>query len=79
VVRAWRGQTAEWIWLWVFPFVLTLGLALASTNLGTLARHRHLVVPGLAMLAAPIVIRLWDARPILRELPGTAPRMAAES
>lgn len=49
-----RRAGPEGVVLVIYPLLLVLGLALLSTNLGTLVRHRSIVVPWLALLAAPL-------------------------
>ena len=55
-VPALRRSVPADVVLVVYPFLMVLGLALLSTNLGTLVRHRGIVVPWLALLAAPILV-----------------------
>ncbi len=50
-----RHPTAASVVVVVYPLIMTAGLAAFSTNLGTAIRHRSLLVPWLAILAAPLV------------------------
>jgi 4-amino-4-deoxy-L-arabinose transferase-like glycosyltransferase len=54
-------------WTYFAPLVLTIGglmlvLALAEGNVGTLFRHRAMVIPFAASLASPSLVALWAAR-----------------
>ncbi len=68
LLAAWRERrrrSATWLMLLVYPAAILVGLALLSTNLGTVVRQRSILVPWLAMLAAPLLatvlasVRAW--------------------
>lgn len=62
VATIWRERRR---WTYLSPLVLTIGglmlvLALAEGNVGTLFRHRVMVVPFAAALASPSLVVLWS-------------------
>jgi hypothetical protein len=79
VVALRRKQTPTLVWLWLVPVLMVFGLGIASTNLGTLARHRDLVLPWLAILVAPAVpgVASWAWRSTLGRRSRTAVVAAA--
>jgi hypothetical protein len=65
------GATTIWRerrrWFDLAPLVLVIGglmvvLALAEGNVGTLFRHRAMVIPFAASLASPSFVAVWTAR-----------------
>jgi hypothetical protein len=65
----WRSSMLG-VLLVTYPLLMVLGMGLVATNLGTLLRHRGLIVPWLGMLAAPLLVALaLRLRPAARRLP----------
>jgi hypothetical protein len=61
VASTWRERRR---WPYLAPLTLTIGglmlvLALAEGNVGTLFRHRAMVIPFAASLASPSLVALW--------------------
>jgi hypothetical protein len=71
---AWLARRSPaWLVCTLFPLVMLLALGFASAYLGTVVRHRSMLVPWLALLAAPAIVRLaraWaDRRPPVAAVP----------
>lgn len=66
-----RGSSVTWLVLMAYPLVMVVALALASSYLGTVVRHRSMLIPWLVLLAVPLLERV---RTSLRQsaLPGVA-------
>lgn len=79
-IGAWqeRRRLAEYVGPMVFVIGLLGLLSLAEGNVGTVFRHRSMVVPFVVMLAAPAVLRLLASRGtperVTQAVPRTAPR-----
>lgn len=61
LVTVWRERRR---WTLLAPAILTiavlmLGLAIAEGNVGTLFRHRSMVVPFVVLLASPTLVSVW--------------------
>jgi hypothetical protein len=70
--RCWRSSLVGTM-LVVYPLVMVLGMGILATNLGTLLRHRSLIVPFLGILGAPLLVQLAPrTRPALRRVPAPA-------
>lgn len=52
------NRSAAWLSMLLFPAMVVLGVSVASTNLGTVVRHRDMVVPWLAVAATPALLVL---------------------